>query len=336
MKPRTSAILVAVAVVVLVAGWFFGPHQNPAEQEQPAQAPLFFPGLAPRLGVAARIAITSGGKQFVMVRKGDVWGLPDRGFYPVELAKVHSMLAGLALLRRLAPRTADAAEYATLGVADPTKAGSPGSLVTVSDASGHPIVSLIIGKQRDAGSPNSPQTEYVRQPGQQQSWLAEGPLTIDGQEDVWIDHSLANVSHDQIVHISVTRGEEQLELAPKDGKLVLLSPADHPPLDPDKLTSVWRALESLSFSHVESGPKLPGKTIASTVFKTKGGTAVTATLALDGKQLWARFATSGSGKDAKELAAKFGNWAFELGDWRESELAPKLADLVKQTAPAKP
>lgn len=336
MRPRTSAILVAVALVVLVAGWYFGPHQSPAEREHLATAPLFFPDLAPRLEKAAKIEIASAGKKFVIERKGDVWGLPDLGFYPVEPSKVHTVLAGLTLLRRLAPRTSDPAEFATLGVADPTKAGSSGSLVAVSDASGHPIVSLIVGNQRYAMTANAPETEYVRQPDKNQSWLAQGPLAIDGEEDIWIDHSLANISHDRIVHVSVTRGEEQLEFAPKDGKLELLSPADHQVLEPYKLESVWRALESLSFSHVRKGPALPGNEFARAVFTTKEGTVVTATLALDGKDLWARFGASGNGKDAKALAAKFGSWAFQLGDWRESELAPKLADLVKNAAPAKP
>jgi len=336
MKPRTSAILAAVAVVVLLGGWYFGPHQSPTEQENLASVPLFFPGLAGRLEKAAQIDITSAGKKIVIERKGDVWGLPDRGFFPVEPTKVHSVLAGLTLLRRLAPRTANPAEFATLGVSDPTKAGGSGKLVTVSDASGHPIASLIVGHQRYASAPNSPETLYVRQPGEDQSWLAQGPLTIDGEEDLWIDHSLTNINHDRIVHVSVTRGQEQLEFAPKEGKLDLVAPADHPALEPYKLDAVWRALESLSFSNVRAGPTLPGKEFAQAVFKTKDGTVVTATLALDDKELWARFAASGSGKDAKALAAKFGDWAFQLDDWRESELAPKLADLVKSVPPAKP
>lgn len=336
MKPRTSGILVIVGIIVLVAGWYFGPHQSPAEREQLATAPLFFPDLAPRLEQASKIEIASAGKKFVIERKGDLWGLPELGFYPVEASKVHSLLAGLTLLRRVSPRTSDPKEFATLGVADPTKAGSTGSLVVVGGAAGHQIVSLIVGQRRFATTANGPETLYVRLPGKQQSWLAEGPLSVEGQEDLWVDHSLANISHDRIVHVSVTRGEEQLAFAPKDGHLALLSPADHSALDSDKLEAVWSALESLSFSHVRAGPALPGKEFARSSFTTKDGTIITATLARDGKDLWARFAASGGGKDAKALTAKFGSWAFQLGDWRESELAPKLADLVKEAAPAKP
>lgn len=336
MKPRTSGILAIVGIIVLVAGWYFGPHQSPAEREHQTTAPLFFPGLSQRLEQAAKIEIASGGRKFLIARKVDVWGLPDLGFYPVEPAKVHSLLAGLALLHRVSPRTSDPKEYATLGVADPTRPGNTGSLVVVSDAAGHAIVSLIVGHQRFATTANGPETLYVRLPGGKQSWLAEGPLSIEGEEDLWVDHSLANISHDRIVHVSVARDEEKLVFAPKDGHLTLLSPDPHSALDTDKLEAVWRALESLSFSHVRAGPTLPGKEFARSLFTTKDGTVITARLSRDGKDLWARFAASGRGKDAKQLAAKFGSWAFQLGDWRESELAPKLADLVKAAAPAKP
>ncbi|MGH7072179.1 MAG: DUF4340 domain-containing protein [Acetobacteraceae bacterium] len=336
MRPRTSGILAVVGVIVLVVGWYFGPNQSPAEREQLATAPLFFSDLAPRLEQASKIEIASAGKKFVIKRKGDRWGLPGLGFYPAEPSKVHSLLTGLTLLHRVSPRTSDPKEFATLGVADPTKAGSSGSLVAVSDAAGDTIVSLIVGHQRFATTANGPETLYVRVPGKSRSWLAEGPLSVDGEEDLWVDHSLANINHDQIVHVSVTRGEEKLAFAPRGGHLALVSSADHSALDSYKLEAVWRALESLSFSHVRPGPALPGKEFADSSFTTKDGTIITATLARDGKDLWARFAASGSGKDAKALAAKFGSWAFELGDWRESELAPKLADLVKAAAPAKP
>jgi len=337
MKPRTSAILAAIAVFVLAGGWYFGPHQNPAERQHVAAAPLFFPGLAVQLEKAASIEFVHAGKHFTIRRKGGVWGLPDRGFYPVEPGKVHAMLAGLALLRRVAPRTADPSQFATLGLADPSKPGSTGSLVRISDAAGHPIVSLIVGHQRYAISGQSPETLYVRRPGDHQSWLAEGPLAIDAKEALWLDQNIASVSHDRIVHIAVTRGAEHLVFAPEKGKLALVSPSQHPPLGKFKLESVWRALESLSFSDVRAGPALPGKELARSVFTTKGGTVITARLARDGKQLWARFSVAGNGKSAKALAAKFGTWAFRLGAWRESELAPRLADLVqKSTASTNP
>ncbi len=338
MKPRTTLILVVLAVIVLGGGWYFGPHQNPAEQEQASAGTLLFPGLGGALEKAEKIEIAHAGKRFAILRKGDVWTLPSLGAYPVEPTKVHAMLAGLAELRVLGRRTADPAEFAALGVDDPNKSAATGTLVTVSDGAGHPLASLIVGHQNYATSGGETETLYVRRPGEDQSWLAQGKLGVDAEPDLWIDHSIANIDHAKIVHVAITRGPETLIFAPQDGKLALLDPAQHAALQPYKLDTVWRALEFLSFSSVRAGPALPGKPLARTVFTLAGGTAITVTLARDGKELWARFAATGAGTEAKALARKFGDWSYRLGDWRESALAPTLGDMLAKPPPpaAKP
>jgi Domain of unknown function (DUF4340) len=334
MRPRTTLILVVLAVSVLGGGWYFGPHQNPVEQEQASVGTALFPGLGSTLDKAGKIEIAHAGKHFVILRKGDIWTLPSLGFYPVEASKVHAMLAGLAELRVLGKRTADPAEFAALGVDDPNKSAATGTLVAVSDGAGHPLASLIVGHQRYATSGSETETLYVRRPGADQSWLAQGKLSVDATPDLWIDHSIANIDHSKIVHVAIARGPETLVFAPKDGKLALLDPTRHPALEPYKLDSVWRALEYLSFSSVRAGPALPGKPLARAVFTIAGGTAIHVTLARDGKDLWARFAADGTDAEAKALARKFGDWSYRLGDWRESALAPTLDDLLAKQPPA--
>jgi hypothetical protein len=335
MRPRSAVILAVIAVIVLGAGWYFGPQQNQAERQQANAGTLLFPGIAAPLEKASRIEIVHAGKSFAIVRAGDVWTMPSLGSYPVEATKVHALLAGLAELRVLARRTSDPHQFASLGVGDPKKPAATGTMVAVSDSADHAIASLIVGHQNYATSGQQTETLYVRQPGNDQSWLAEGKLTIESRPEQWIDDSIANIDHAEIVRVEVTRGNEKLVLAPNAGKLALLEPADHPPLGPFKVESVWRALESLSFSSVRAGPALPGKEIAQTVFTLTGGTAVTATLALDGKNLWGHFAATGTDAEAKSLAAKFGDWSYRLGDWRESALAPTLDDLLAKPPAAK-
>jgi hypothetical protein len=328
MKPRTTLILVAAAALVLAAGWYFGPHQNSPEQEQASTGTLLFPALDTALAKAERIEITHAGKRFAIVRKGDVWTLPSLGFYPVIATKLHAMLAGLAELRVVGRRTADPAQFATLGVDDPGKPGASGTLVTVSGGAGRAIVSLIIGHQNYAMSGDGAETLYVRRPGQNQSWLAQGQLNVDAEPDLWIDHSLTNIDHSEVMGITVTRGPQTLVFAPKDGKLALTEPAQQKPLEPYKLDDVWRALENLSFSSVRAGPALPGKVFAHTIFTLAGGTTVAMTLAKEGSHLWARFAASGTDAEAKALTTKFGDWSYRLDEWRESALAPTLDDLL--------
>ncbi|MGH7056482.1 MAG: hypothetical protein ACREFZ_01190, partial [Acetobacteraceae bacterium] len=158
---------------------------------------------------------------------------------------------------------------------------------------------------------------------------AEGALSLDTDASLWIDHSLANIDHSRIVRIDVTRGEEHLVLAPKNGKLALIEPKDHLPLEPDKVDDVWRSLEDLAFSSVDADKLLPGTELGRTVFTLNDGTTFTATLATAKTRLWARFVVSGTSKKATALKAKVGAWNFRLDNGRESALLPRLADLVK-------
>jgi Domain of unknown function (DUF4340) len=336
VRTRTAATLAIVAVIVLGAGWYFGPHQNPSAQQQVNAGRLLFPGIAAPLERAQKIEIVHAGKRFAITRTGNVWGLPDRGSYPVQATKVHAMLAGLTELRLLAKRTSDPTQFAALGLDNPTRPGSTATLLTVSDSAGHAIASLVVGHQQYSTTSQNTETLYVRRPGENQTWLAEGALNVDSDPGVWIDHSIANIGHDSITHVAITRGEESLVFSPLNGKLTLAAPAQHPPLDPNKLDDVWRALEFLSFSDVRQGPALPGKEFARSIFSLAGGTTITVTLAHDGKDLWAHFAAAGSDAQAKTLAAKFGTWTYRLGDWRESALAPTLADLLSKPPAPKP
>jgi hypothetical protein len=337
MKPRITLILVVLAVIVLGGGWYFGPHQNPVAQEQTSAGTLLFPGFDAALAKAQAIEIAHAGKRFTIVRKGDLWALPSLGFYPVIATKLHAMLAGLAELRVAGRRTADPAEFSALGVDNPQKPGATGTLVVVSDGAGHAIASLIIGHQNYATSGEESETLYVRRPGEDRSWLAQGQLNVDADPDLWIDHSITNIDHGKVTGISVTRGEETLILAPKDGKLALIAPAQHKPLEPYKLDNVWRALEDLSFSSVRAGPALPGQAFAHTVFTLAGGTTISVTLAEEGKDqggdLWARFAAAGTDAEARRLGQKFGDWSYRIDGWREAALAPALDDLLATPPP---
>ncbi|MGH7057544.1 MAG: DUF4340 domain-containing protein, partial [Acetobacteraceae bacterium] len=162
MKPRTSLFLAAVAIVVFVGGWYFGPHQAPAEQQYTSAGRLLFPNLAVPLEAAARIEITHGGKTLEIARKGDVWTLPTRGFYPAEPGKVHALLAGLVALRLVGKRTSDPKQFSALGVDDPHNKGSNANLLKVANGAGHPIVSLIVGQQRYSAEGDETETLYVR------------------------------------------------------------------------------------------------------------------------------------------------------------------------------
>ena len=89
------------------------------------------------------------------------------------------MLTALTELRLVEPRTKDPAEFSRLGLEDPNGKTAKSDLLRVLDASGKPIVSLIVGHRRVRTQGNVPEQIFVRRPDDNQTWLAEGSLEVD-------------------------------------------------------------------------------------------------------------------------------------------------------------
>lgn len=339
MRVRTVGLLVALAVIAIAGGWYFGTATTPDEQTTVARGALMFPGLTPKLPQVARIEITHQGKQTVIEKRADGgWGVASMHDYPVQEAKLRGMLTALTELRLAEPRTSDPSEFSRLGVDDPNGASSTADLLRLVDAAGKPIVALIAGHRRVRSQANVPDEIYVRRPGEDQSWLAEGDLQVDADASLWLDRNVMNIGHERIASVSV--GDQALVFGrQKGGKLELTQPADHPKLEDYKVDDVARALELLTFQEVKANADAPGTETGHAVFTTDDGLAVTVTVLHADKDVWARFAASGSSDKAKAEAAalngRLAGWTYQIGSWKEKSLVPTMDDL-KAAEPAKP
>jgi len=352
MKVRTLGALVVCGAVALGGGWYFGLRTTPSEQNSVETGKLMFPDLAPRLQQAMKIEVVHQGKPMV-IDKSQIgtqvrWGLADRGEYPVQETKLRSMLTALTELRLVEQRTSEPDQYAQLGVEDPNAKDSTSNLVRVLDASGKPIVALIVGHRRVRTGGNAPEEVYVRSPDGKTSWLAQGSLDIDSDPQVWLDRDVMNIDHSRIAEVDVKRGEETLDFARINDKFALTSPADQPKLDDYKLEDVSRALELLTFDDVQpAGAKL-GDEVGRSVFTTSDGLRVTVTVyhsaeSTDARprasrDVLARFAIAGSNKakaEADRLQARVSGWTYRIGAWKEKSLVPALNDL-QPPEPEKP
>ena len=267
-----------------------------------------------------------------------MWGLADRGGYPVQASKLRGMLTALTELRLVEPRTTDPAQFSRLGLEDPNGKKGTSNMLRVLDASGKPIVALIVGHRRVRTQGNVPEQVYVRRPDDNQTWLAEGSLQVDADPQQWFDRDIMNIGHARIARVTVTHGDEKLEFARDGEKLVLKSPADHPPLDDYKLDDIDRGLELLTFQDVQTDKDPVGDKIGQSVYTTSDGLAVTATVFKGEKDIWARFAATGRDKtkdEADKLNARLAGWTYQLGSWKQKALVPTLDDL-KSAPPEKP
>jgi Domain of unknown function (DUF4340) len=359
MRPRTLLALVVVGALAVAGGWYFGTAEKPAGERTYSAGRLMFPDLAPRLQEAARIEITHQDKTTTLARNGDAWGLADRGGYAVQAAKLRGMLTALTELRLVEPRTTDPAQFGRLGLEDPNGKAGTSNLLRVLDASGKPIVALIVGHRRVRTQGNVPEQVYVRRPDDNQTWLAEGSLQVDADPQQWLDRDIMNIDHARIATVAVTHGDEALEFARDGAKLVLRSPAEHPPLDDYKVDDIDRGLELLTFQDVQTDKDAVGDKVGQSVYTTGDGLAVTVTVFKGEKDIWARFlaapapghesadkaagdkaagdkAAGDKAKDeAARLNARLAGWTYQLGAWKQKALMPSL-DELKSSPPAAP
>jgi hypothetical protein len=338
MRPRTLIALVVIGVLAVTGGWYFGTRQEPGEQQSYSGGKLMFADLAPKLQDAARIEIVHQDNTTTIAKHDDTWGLVDRGGYPVQASKLRGMLTALTELRLVEPRTTDPAQFSRLGLEDPKEKAATSNLLRVLDASGKPIVALIVGHRRVRTQGNVPEQVYVRRPDDNQTWLAEGSLQVDADPQLWLERDIMNIDHARITSVNVQRDEQKLDFARDGAKLVVKEPADHPPLDDYKVDDVDRALELLTFQDVQTDKQPVGDKIGQSVYTTSDGMAVTATAFKGDKDIWARFTAAGNDKskdEAEKLNARLAGWTYQLGSWKEKALVPSLDDL-KAPATEKP
>lgn len=338
MKSRTAIVLVVLAVLVGGASWLFGrPGAEVANTGTVATGSLIFPDLAGKLASAARVEITSKGATLAIARGAKGWGLADRAGFPVQADKLRELLTGLTEARITEPRTADASQFERLGVGDPSSPTSTGSLIKLLDDKGNVLAQLIVGHRRVRTQGNVPETIYVRHPGEDRAWLAEGSLPADADPQLWFDRDIANIDHGRVAKIEVDRGAEHLVLTAEGDTRQMVEPAEHPKLDDYSIEEMFRSLETLTLTDVRPVAERPGDALGTTRFTLTDGTVISVAVfgyanpkAEEGQppEVWTQYAVQGDSAEAKALAAKVDGWAYQVGGWKEKSFVP-LLDALK-------
>src|SRR5580692_8686864 len=99
MNQTRLLALVVLAVIAVAGGWYFGTATQPVQHAAIDTGKLMFPDLTAKLKDARQIEITSKGKITVIELKNGVWGVADRGGYPVQDTKLRGLLTSLTELR---------------------------------------------------------------------------------------------------------------------------------------------------------------------------------------------------------------------------------------------
>lgn len=337
---RNLLVLVALAVVALLGGWYFGSGSVPVDRTSIDAGQLMFPDMTAKLATAQKIEIVFQGKTTTIALKNGRWGVADRGGFPAQDSKIHALMTALTELRLVEARTADPADFARLGVEDPSKPDANSQLLRVLGEYDSPILAVIAGHRRTRTQGKQEDEIYVRRPDENQSWLAQGALQVEHDPGQWLDRDVVNIAATRLVSVTITRGDQKLVLTREAEKLTLSDPKEHPKLEDYKLEDIGRGLAGLTFQDVRAAGEPIGTLLGKSVFVTNDGLTIEATVFKADKDIWVGLtATSADDKTKAEtetLSKKFAGWLFQVGAWKEAALVPRMEDLKAAEPPPPP
>ena len=220
MTPKNFVYLAAAAAVsVLLAVVSFASNNQWSTGETAGEKLL--PGLANSIREVAELEVRQGDNAVVLERKGGSWALKSRDGYPVDIAKVRTLLVALGQAELIEGKTRKAERYAALKLEDPADKTAKSRLVKLTGTKGNTIAEVVIGKQRQEGyGTGKAGGTYVRKVGDPQTWLTNAELSAPVTVKDWVKTSVLSLNAENIGRIGVEiPGEQALKIerpAPKD------------------------------------------------------------------------------------------------------------------------
>jgi hypothetical protein len=253
--PLHLTILIAAAVIALVAGVWLAARQSSSST---AERALLYPDLRQQLDAVQSVRIYKGGDApaVEIVRKDSAWGVLQRAGYAADEAKLRQLIRALGDAKVLEEKTANAANYKSLGVEDVKDADASGVRLELTGAEAP--VNLIVGKSGPGA-----RSQYVRKVGEPQSWLIDASLDSSAAPDAWLRKEILDVSADRVQAASIATGKQKAYTAAKASRAaadftVTDLPKGRKLSAPSAANGLASALSGLSLADVQAADAFAG------------------------------------------------------------------------------
>jgi len=329
MQRRTFNLLLAGTTVSVAAAGFAlttgDRYVTPAPVGQRA-----LPDLAGKLNDLAWIRITRGAMTINFNLIAGHWAVVEKGNYPAAEERLRKLLAALAAVELVEPKTGRLDLLPRLDLDDPANGKS--TLVALQDRAGAQVGQLIIGRRRPS-SLGGDAGVYVRKPGTEQAWLARGSFDLFGDVLEWIDRQIIDLPAANIASIVLTAPDGAatvLTRAAPDAAFAI--EGSRTPPDAKSAAILSGALVALDLDDVKPPTEVPIATdgIATAAFTTFDGLIVGMRLSPQSSGEWLALDVTGFDKaedEAKILNTKLSHWSFRIAPERAKLLCMTLADL---------
>jgi hypothetical protein len=204
MNIKNLVILAIITLAVIVTAAVLNQPQTTTTSE----SKKFFPHLLKALDSVTEVTVSTKDEVATLTRTAEgLWQLKEKHNYPVALNKVHKLLIGIAELVKLEAKTSNPKLYNKLGLEDITAEASQSKQITLKNAEGKTMVSLIIGNDKVAKTDSTLREIYVRRAEDKQAWLTIGQLAVEKSAANWLDNKIVDVDSARVRNVSITHSD---------------------------------------------------------------------------------------------------------------------------------
>jgi hypothetical protein len=191
-RQRFIALIVAAAFAISAA-LYLSTQRNLRRDVH--GAPLI-PTLAGELNTVTALSVRRGSATPTVTvhEKDGRWTVAERGDYPADVAKLRKLLLALSDAKIVEEKTSNPANFAVIGVEDPSSPAATGAEISVTARDGQHAV--IIGKPVGGGN-------FARRSGGNSSYSVEPGISFESEPRFWIDSRLLDVAVAGIQRIEV-------------------------------------------------------------------------------------------------------------------------------------
>jgi hypothetical protein len=304
-RGRAAMVLAAVAILTtgIAATSFWVQRTMTGEKTLSGKVLPDFSADMPQIRT---LTLATNGGVYNLVRKGDVWVIPERGDYPVSPQALSALAKGLSDLSYKTARTSDPAQFARLGVDDPSP-DHEGVLLSIKNTSGQILDSLHIGQKADA--------LFVRRAGSNDVFEADGSLPNLTNPIAWLNLKVLDVTPETIASVSGQRaGEARYDIVrrPDGGFAPVGGIANVTATTAAIAITKWAPIDVMPASNLASNP------IATHTTSLRSGVSISLAAYRERDRNWivvsASSDTPTNEADVNKINRACDGWAFAISD----------------------
>jgi len=264
MNRKQLVILSGLVVVLGIAGLLLYKRSQTTWQVSPQQPGKKLLGDLP-VNDIAQITIRAGTNELILAKKEGTWRVRQRADYPANYGEISSTLLKLAELKAVQVEDVTPAQFARYGLLPPGPDTNTAVLVELSDQTGKPIRSILLGKQHmrkparvspmdDFGGPGWPDGRYVMvgTNAPTVALVSETFTQLEPKPEQWLNKEFFKLSKIKTATVEhkVATNSWKLTRETETGEWKLAEPRPGETLDKTRASSLNYALSSPYFNDV--------------------------------------------------------------------------------------